>query len=370
MGLRDDLFNIFASLQGSSTSDEPTLVDIFYESFYPIIAIIAIGVIVFVIARAIRYMMSYAGDGQPLGSFKLSVMGKSMVKGNLNIHEYVTEDEINMLQQINDISEGIKDYRKLFENQELYIYDFRITDYDEAWDLKGGRDSMIVSPIPLESDKYSWLDDRGDRSIVSPTFRQKSRNIFCFITSEYHADVPTPYGKLIDVYDLVPIPKSVMTKMIGTDKEYEVVLEMRKLESGSHIANIAQYLPTLSETWKRIDPAEKEVDRLRKKLHDKDVEISDVFGDSEDYRHIAYVQPVIGEVDRKRQLGKGSLLGLLMFAVILGGLGYGLPDIVPPLAGIIEPFMGLGIVTIIFFLAVYSWQEKKSQYQDEEIEVL
>ncbi len=89
-------------------------------------------------------------------------MGKSTVKGNLNINETAVNDgTLKTILMASDhyhddvMKKGIESYIKRYEDKQLFIYDFRITDYDEAWDLKGGKDSIILSPVDLTDSNFS-----------------------------------------------------------------------------------------------------------------------------------------------------------------------------------------------------------------------
>lgn len=368
MGIRDDLFGFFGSLTGPP--DEPTsLLGGSIDTILTIVLIVAVLFGVIILGRGVKHLTSYAGYGEELGSFKLHVMGKSMVKGNMNVHEDITEDELDMLEAMNeiDIKENTKSYRARMAGKELYVYDFRITDYDEAWDLKGGRDAIVTSAVPLENEKYFYMDDKGDRSIVSPTFRQKSRNVFAFITSEYHPEYVDPYGKLKDIYDLVVIPKSLTVMMKNGRHGYEVGLFMKKLESGVSDALRAEFLKTIAESYKKIEPSQKETDRLRDKLHEKDKEISDVHIQAGDHRAESFTHPIIGFSKKPAEFSKGSILGIVLFATFMGGLGYGMPELIPSLQGIIQPFVGMAIMMVIMFLIVNAYYEKKPQKEKEEM---
>lgn len=368
MGIRDDVFDFFGGLASDGTVEsglggtiDTTLTIVFF-------AVIAFGG--FIVIRGLKHFTSFAGDGETQGSWKLHIMGKSLIKGNLNIHEYITEAEFDMLENMNepDITANTKSYRERFANKDLFIYDYRITDYDEAFDLKGGRDSIIVTTVPIQSDKFSWDDDKGDRSIFSPTLRNKSKNVFCYINSEYHPEYVDPYGKLKDIYELVVIPKDLEMKMVDGKNGFEIQLTMTKLNDGVSDVLRGEYLKTIAESYKRIEPAEKEVDRLRSKLHDKETEISDVYREKEDSDHLAIPEPVVGSKTRKGEFSKGSVLGIVMLAVALGGIGYGLPELVPALRGVIQPMIGVGIAMVLMFLVVNMYYDKKPVKREEVIE--
>lgn len=369
MGIRDDIGDFLGGLVGSSSSESSSSLGGSIDITLTIVFFAVIVFTIFVVGRGIKHFMSFSGSGDELGLWKIHIMGKSMVKGNLNIHEHITDTELEMLEGMSEdvISDNAKSYKQRFEDKELFLYDFRITDYDEAWDLKGGRDSIIVTSVPIESDQFSWMDDKGDRSIVSPTFRQKAKNVFAFITSEYHPEYVDPYGQLKDIYELVVIPKNVEVKMKDGKHGYETQLVMTSLSNGVNDVMAAEYLKTIAESYKKIEPAEKEVNRLRDRLHEKDKEISDVYRIAEDDRHLAYPEPVVGEKVKKHNNAKSSIIGIVIFATFMGGIGYGLPDLIPALHGIFEPMIGVGIAVVLMFLIVSYYFEKKPQKEREEM---
>lgn len=356
MGIRDDIVNGFNELIGASYNKETaTNTELFFDLLYPILLIAFVGFIGFAIFRTYRYVSSYAGDGEPLGPFKITIQGLTTVKGNLSRHYFITDGEYELLKSLDhkDVSDNIQDFRERVEKGELFVYDFRITDYDEAFDLRGGQDSIVLSPVDLEHNEFSWLDVKGERSITSPTFRVKHRNVVCFSQSRYFHD-QVMAERDVDVYDLVPIPKTLTTMKL--DSTSEVVLHLQKLSNAISDATTSEYMRTISENWQEIKPLRDEVDRLRKLLIDKDIEISDVHKEGEHDRHMAYTNPVIGHRKKDKEIPKTSLIGILMAMFFVGGLSGMVPDMIPTLnvSGMLTLMAGGGIV----FFVIYMMMEK------------
>lgn len=356
MGIRDNIWNSFQELIGATYNPETaSTTEIFFDTLYPILLIAFVGFIGFAVFRTYRYVTSYAGDGEPLGPFKISIQGLTTVKGNLSRHYFVSDNEYELLKSLDykEVANNIQDFRNRVDSGEVFIYDFRITDYDEAFDLKGGQDSIILSPVDLESTDYSWLDVKGERSITSPTFRVKHRNVLCFSQSRYYQD-QVMADRDVDIYDLVPIPKTLTNMKL--DSKNEVVLHMNKLGNAEADAMMSEFLPTISENWQEIKPLRDDRDRLRKLLVDKDIEISDVVKDGEHDRHMAYTNPVIGHRKKDKEIAKTSLIGILMAMFFVGGLSALVPEMIPKLgvSGMLTLMAGAGVV----FLVIYMMMEK------------
>src|SRR3990167_8320488 len=368
MGIRDDLVNGIAGLFPQNSQDEVGQVaggvfDATIDFFWAIMLIVVVCIALFVLVRTYRWAVAYAGDGEQLGSWKLHIMGKSTVKGNLNIRENITEERINILSQVEELKESIKDIKRLWDEGKLNFYDFRITDYaEEAWDLKGGKDAIVFSLVDFNTNDYSWMDAKGDRSILTPSFRLKSKNVFCFEESKYIPDLENEYGKPFDCYYIIPVPRKTIIDIM-TGKEI-VKLELTTITTPESIVMAGQYMPTMSETFKKLKPTEKELNRLRDELTKAGIRESDIHRLAENYRHEAIPAPIIGWGKPPKSLEKYSLIFWVLAGLIMGGMGYGLPDIIPELQGVITNWMGLGITSVIL-LALYKYSEAKQQHQQK-----
>lgn len=364
MGIRDDIVNGFNELVGNTYNPETASnTETFFDLLYPLALIGFILAIGFSLWRYYRYVTSYAGDGEPLGPFKITIQGLTTVKGNLSRHYYISDSEYMLLESLDhkEVVTDIEDFRNRVEQGKLFVYDFRITDYDEAFDLKGGQDSIVLSPVDLESNDFSWLDSKGERSITSPTFRVKHRNVVCFSMSRYHQD-QVMADRDVDVYDLVPIPKTLTSMRL--DSETEVVLHLEKLANAQSDATTSEYLKTIAENWQEISPLRKEIERLRKLIIDKDVELSDVHREGEHDRHLAYTNPVIGHKNKPKEIPTTSFLMTLVAVFFAGGMAALLPDMIPTLgvSGLLTLMGGAGIL----FAVAYMMLDKKDAPRSKE----
>jgi len=350
----NDFFNGIIGGTGSATES-------FFDILFPIIIIAFLSIAVFFGFRAYRYVNSYAGDGEPLGPFKITIQGMSTVKGNLSRHYFVTDQEYNLLRSLDqqDVAKNIEDFRQRVEKGELFIYDFRITDYDEAFDLHGGKDSLVLSPVDLEDSEYSWLDSKGERSISSPTLRIKHHNVVCFSQSRYTPD-QVMAERDVDLYDLVPIPK-LLTNMTLNGKD-QVVLFMQKLADARSDATFAEYMRTISENWQEIKPLRDEIERLRAKIVDKDREISDVHREGEHDRHLGYTNPLIGHRKKELEVPQNNFIVALLMMFLIGGVVALIPEYMPQLqiSGFITLLVGLGVAGLLLYM-MFENKNKKAE---------
>lgn len=349
---------------GGTGSENATTTELFFDIFYPLVLVIFIGMIVFIGTRAYRYASSYAGDGEPLGPYKFHIQGLTSVKGNLSRHYFITDAEYELLKTLDhlEVAEDIQTFRDRIENGDLYIYDFRVTDYDEAFDLHGGQDSIILSPVDLEDNIYGTLDVKGERSLVSPTFRIKHTNIMCFSASRYYGD-QVMAERDVDIYDLVPIPKIITSMKL--QNEQQVVLFMKKLANAKGDAVFSEYLRTISENWQEIAPLRDEIDRLRKRLVGKDIELSDLHRAGEHDRHIAYTNPIIGHRKKDKLVDNASKIGVYLAMFFIGGMTALAPEGIPNvnISGMITLLIGGGILGFVLYMV---YESKGSKSKEEE----
>lgn len=368
MGIIDDIINYFVPRDG-----EGGIFGTLFDSFWSIIFIIIVVIGFLIIARIIRHTVSYAGTGEELGVYRFHIQGLTNPKGNVNVRESITDAKLKIIlkasKHYKDIvmEKGITEFKSRIQNNELFIYDFRTTDYEEAFDLKGGKDAIILSPIDIEDKDFMWIDSKGERTWATTNFTIKSKNILCFSYpnyTEYLSDLEDEHGQEFDAYVLCPIPRTLASQMIRPNFE-TTTLNMKKLESGEELVILAQYCPTLAETASKVVPAEKERDRLRDKLKDKDTELSNIHKQVEDERHEAYPNPVVGHRHRKTFIGKLNTLMWVAVSVFAGAFAYGIPDFFTGLQGQ-SPWLFVGGIMIVMIMMNRIFEKMTIEEQDKD----
>ncbi len=166
----------------------------------------------------------------------------------------------------------------------------------------------------------------------------------------------------VDIYDLVPIPKTLTSMKL--DSETEVILHLEKLANAQSDATTSEYLKTIAENWQEISPLRKEIERLRKLIIDKDVELSDVYREGEHDRHLAYTNPVIGHRKKDKEIPATSFLMTLVAVFFAGGMAALLPEMIPTLgmSGLLTLMGGAGVM----FAVAYMMLDKKESPKAKE----
>jgi len=368
MGIIDDLINFIFPRDGSGG-----IFGSLFDSFWSIAFIIILVIGLLVVARIIRHTVTYAGSGEEIGVYRFHIQGLTNPKGNVNVRESITDAKLKTILKASKhykdeiMEKGISEFKTRMQKDQLHIYDFRTTDYEEAFDLKGGKDAIILSPVDLEDKNFMWIDSKGERTWATTNFTLKSKNILCFSYpnyTEYLQDLEDEHGQEFDAYVLCPIPRTLASEMVRPNFE-TTSLNMTKLESGEALATLAQYCPTLAETFGKIVPAEKERDRLRDKLKDKDSELSNLHKELEDERHEAYPNPVVGHRHRKTFIGKMNTLMWIAVSVFAGGFGYGIPDFFSGLQGQ-NPLLFVALIMIVMLVLNRMFEKITIEEQDKE----
>ncbi len=287
-------------------------------------------------------------------------MNMYAMKGNLSINEVFFNSELlEQLKDVRTISAGIDEIIKKVKNHELYAYDFRATDSDEAFDLRGGgRNVLIVSPAKIHDDKYAYQSKKSEWNITSPVLKEKTMNVDCWVTSEHH-EVTNPDGNEIDVYVISPIPKQlgyIIKDPFDQTEKYPIVI--KKLESSKELSIAALYIPTLSETYRQIEVNQKENNTLRELLHKKDNDLSDKNTKLNLARELLNQKILVGYGKPQTPFEKGLDLVWVVGGVFAGAFGYGMPELIPQLAGKVTPWMGAGAMMVLM-IAVRHISEKR-----------
>jgi len=337
--------------------------------FATILILVGVGALIFAIIRIYINYTKYAGTGERLGKYKFTIMNLYPITGNLNVNDvFFKTDELELLLEQKEISGGIKHILDLVKRGKLWAYDFRSTDHDDAFDLRGsGKNILIISPSRIQSDDFSWQNQKGEFSIVASGFKEYPRNVICWVTSEHH-QFRNQDRKIIDAYVISPIPKGLGRKMIKEPMEKRELtpLILEKLEGAKELATAAAYIPTLSETWRQITIRKQENETLRELLHRKDQSLSAKNARLNMARELLNQKILVGYGKPVTPFERGLDLVWVVGGVIMGAFGYSMQDFIPQLAGKVTPWMGVGIMMIIM-IALRHLSQRKKPYEEGEI---
>jgi len=364
MAITDD-FNQWLTQQSS----EEGIFGLIIAYIYPILILAGIVAVIFIAIRILKNYSMYAGVGERLGKYKIMMMGMFPMTGNLSVNDsFFQSDLVDRLKEVSEITTGMEEIERLTNEKQLYAYDFKVTDHDEALDLKGNwKKSIIISPVPIQSDNYSWVNMKGEFSIVASGFKEYPRIVLSWIKNK-HYEIRNVDGSLIDIWVLVPIPKDIAIEIKEPLSENGTKMVLKEIKSGKEFATAVDFMPVLSETYRQIAISQKESDNLRDLLHKKDQELASKNIVINKARHLLNQKIFVGYGKPQTPLERGLDIGWLIASVVLGGFGYALPEMFPTLTGRISPWVGvilmMGLVIGIRILA----EKKKSPEQQLEKE--
>lgn len=354
--LQSDFSNIFTETFGSSVSSGFAGIAVW---LIPLIAVILIGIIAYIVVRILKIRFDYAGDGQRFGKFKIHVMGLYRIEGNLSKRDIFKKEDLVELAKHKEIELVPDQINKLLKSGKLHLYDFRITDTSEAFDLTGSyKSSMILSANKLESDDFSWVDQKGERSLTSIFLKEYPRNLIAYHTSE-HYEVLNPDRNYDDYWLLDPVPLKENEKIdyiSGSGKAYEVKID--HLEGGKNLSTASSMIETLSESFRQIRISREQVENMQDLVEHKDKELSKKNIHINKLRHMMNQKVLIGFPDAPKQEHKELGLGWIVAGFFLGAIGIMIVPEIPALSGKVPDWFG-AVIAFVVLIAVKHITEKK-----------
>jgi hypothetical protein len=369
--LQSDFSNIFTETFGSSVSEGFAGVAVW---LIPLIALILVGIIGYIAVRILKIRFDYAGDGQRFGKFKIFVMGKYRIEGNLSKNEdFLNDDDLDELSKHKDIELVPEKIKQLIKDGKLFVYDFRITDTSEAFDLTGSyKSSKIISPNKLESEDFSWVDQKGERTLTSVFLKEYPRNVVAYHTSE-HFEVLNPDRNLDDYWVLDPVSMKENIKFgFESDSKLGNVHEIKidHLEGGKNLSTASSMIETLSESFRQIRISREQVENMQDLVEQKDKELSKKNIHINKLRHMMNQKVLIGFPDAPKQEQKELGWGWIIAGFFLGAVGIMIVPEVPALSGKVPDWFG-AVIALVVLVAVKHLAEKKKDsdpYKDIEDE--
>lgn len=280
---------------------------------------------------------------------------RTSIIGHLSLdNDIFTPQMIQTLKRITDIKDEYPEILKLAESEQVFFYNFKPKEYEKSGIFKENKKSIIISPIDLDDRDSYWEDMKGEFSITANGFRLFPRTVECFKTSEYR-EIPDPHGTMVDVHRISVVPQSLKKIQKGlSDEEFALqIAEFPKDIDAEILAKLKLYLPVLVESWQRIEPAEKEADRLRTVNQKLRTEIAERERLHEPTKHRALRKSMVGYDEPKETKSLGVSWGWRLAYFISGIFGYAvIPQIsflawLTPYGG---AFIGLVCVLLINFI--------------------
>ncbi len=101
-------------------------------------------------------------EGRPICKMRITIMKKYTLEGNLSENDSFDDEKLSQFREQKDLKVITGILENLIKNNELYLYNFKVTDDTEATDDFPDK-TRIISPVKIESPEYSWESQKGKR---------------------------------------------------------------------------------------------------------------------------------------------------------------------------------------------------------------
>lgn len=350
----------------------------FFNQFIaPIIAVIAVGIGLFILLKIRSNYADYAGSGRRLGRFWIFIQKGQRFACNINeVETPFSEDVFEILKTAKEeekINEGVAELEKLVKQKRIFIYDVKITNRQYAFDLKTGTNKgLIISSAPLDDRSISWQDQYGYVTINSFPNKEFPYMVFCHLSSQFF-EVKTPDDNMKPVWVISPIP---MTE----DGEIPFGFTVDDLRTTAHnlSINVLSNMKSLAEAVLHMKPLAKmfnvletkniEIRKLTERLEKKDLDIAELQLKLDTTNMELNQHPLEGELPKPPLPPKGPPYGWLVAAGFAGLVGYALPSYVPQLANF--PPIFSGAIAVFVMIAVFYYTNKDTSKEVGKLETL
>ena len=356
----DDLFpQVGDSLSGVETA----------TPYLPYIGIAVFILIAFLGLRVYKNFSAYPNDEERIGIVNFVWMGHYKFRGNVSRwSEPIDEVSLEFLETDPKYSEGISKIVDLIHKKKLFIYQMKIAEWDDAFDIKGKKEPwIIISSADIGHPDYAWEDTKGEFNWGTMR-KEKPKYVVCYEDSRYFP-VTNVEGNVVDVMTIAPLPRTTIgdtgiNKFGIDDDELSLVshtLKVEKLSEMKALAHIIPYLIPLAETTDLIKSKNVQVREYRKLVEDRDTIINKLQRDNDENRILAAEKPIIGEEPQPPPEPPGHPWVWFAGFIIATLIGYKLPENIAALRDL-SPDLSAIMVAVIIGIA-YAFTHKNAQAQ-------
>lgn len=311
--------------------------------------------------------------GIQIAPYRFTWMGKySSVEGNLSYNDSLDDEIMEELEKHSDLKLIPDIIKQLKKEKHIHVYNFKITDEGEVVD-DINKKMRILSPVDLTEPKFTWVDQKGKRSIGALIRGEKRHNVVFYHTS-----------RMITILDendqeeiwwvVSPVIMTEAKKYVGFNNEavqnFPVhSIEVLKIEGAKALAQLASFAPTLTEAInKNIFVAQERDNYMR--LHAEALEkLENANMKLNQFKHLLTQKEYVGfgkeNITPKSVMNFGWLIGMAFAVFIMMKL---MPEILPTTFDeVMGQLLGVSIaIGIIGFIWKYYTEQQKTL--EDEIE--
>lgn len=337
--------------------------------YLPYIGIAVFIIIAFLGLRVYKNFSAYPNDEERIGIVNFVWMGHYKFRGNVSRwSEPIDEVSLEFLETDPKYSEGISKIVDLIHRKKLFIYQMKIAEWDDAFDIKGKKEPwIIISSADIGHPDYAWEDTKGEFNWGTMR-KEKPKYVVCYEDSRYFP-VTNVEGNVVDVMTIAPLPRTTIgdtgiNKIGIDDDELSLVshtLKVEKLSDMKALAHIIPYLIPLAETTELIKSKNVQVREYRKLVEDRDTIINKLQRDNDENRILAAEKPIIGEEPQPPPEPPGHPWVWFAGFIIATLIGYKLPENIAALRDL-SPDLSAIMVAVMIGIA-YAFTHKNAQNQ-------
>jgi len=336
--------------------------------YLPYVGLAVLLIIGFLALRVYKNFTAFPNDEERIGKVNFVWMGHYKFTGNVSRWtEPLDETQLEFLEQDPKYSGAISKLLDLVHQKKIFVYQMKISEWDDAFDIKGNKESwVVISTADIGHPDYSWEDTKGEFNLGTMR-KEKPKYVVCYEDSRYF-DVTNIDGNVVDVMVISPIPRVTVAdtglNTIGIEDEelglMSHTLKVEKLQEMKALANIIPYLIPLAETTDLIKSKNIQVREYRKLVEDRDTIINKLQRDGDETRILAAEKPIIGEEPQPPPEPPGHPWVWFAIFGIAAIIGYKIPPSIAALQGL-NPDIA-AVLALVVVGAAYALTHKKKSY--------
>ena len=355
------MFEVPTEIQGVET----------VTSFVPYIAIGIFIFLLFLVIRIFKNIQAYPNDESRIGKVKINWQGNYAFEGNMSRYTLpILPSTMEELKKTSWFKKAGDELEQKLQDRKLFLYEMKITDYEDAFDLKGKKEyALIISSDDLGDEKYAWEETKGHFSWATLR-KEKMKQVFAHESSSYY-DVKTIDDNIKDVWVIAPIPRirirdeeSSISEEFGYEDE-KYALDVSVLPNMSSLAQVVPYLVAVARSNEMIRSKNIQLDKLKHLLEERDSKLNRSQRENDILRAISASEPIIGEKNPPIPEEKPApFMWFIMFG-IAGLVGTRLPESVSQLKSL-DPMVS-GILCVILLAGIYYMTKRKKEDMDGDL---
>lgn len=314
-----------------------------------VVTIVVAGFFVWWIMGRIKNKVDF--EGRKICRMRITIQNKFTIEGNLSHNDSFDDDVLEQfeLQQDVKVVKGIIDQLK--KEKKLWIYNFNVTDDTDA-DEDFAKKTRIISPVQIESEDYSWSDQRERRPFSNPFVPEGRRNCIFVDSTKKIRIVSDDLGEE-DYWIASVLPKSE-TKFYNTlykNPFPEAPVNMFNtivMHSAKGIAEIAHIAKVASKAFEFNRHLESERDTFKDLYSESLDKIEEINVEKNDLEESLAQKPYVisGKEAYKKQYGVGAVW-ILIAGISSGFMSMFMPTLFPTIEPEVASMIGIIVGMVV-----------------------